>query len=74
MSLDQAPLSQQLCVTGIRGNSPIAYRLMDMGFIKGALVEILGRAPLGDPLRVRINDYIIAIRCEEAGLIDVVDV
>ena len=71
MSLAQAPHSHPFRVTGIRGGGPITYRLMEMGLIEGAQVEVLGRAPLGDPLHVRLGDYELSLRHEKAELVDI---
>ena len=42
-------------------------RLLELGFVEGALVEILHEGPLGrDPIAVRVNDTTIALRRREA--------
>ena len=41
-------------------------RLLDLGFIPGASVEILQKSPLGDPVAYRINSMTIALRREES--------
>ena len=42
-------------------------RLLELGFVEGAEVEILHEGPLGrDPIAVRVNDYTIALRRREA--------
>ena len=46
-------------------------RLMEMGLIEGACVEVVGRAPLGDPLHLRLGDYELSLRRAEAELIDI---
>jgi ferrous iron transport protein A len=71
MLLAIAPLSETLRVTGVRAGGAIGCRLMEMGLIEGALVQVVGRAPLGDPLRVRLGDYELSLRSTEAGLVDV---
>lgn len=71
MSLVHAPLSRGVRVTGVRGDGPMSFRLMEMGLIEGARVEVVGRAPLGDPLHLRLGDYELSLRCEEAALVDV---
>jgi Fe2+ transport system protein FeoA len=71
VSLAQVRRSHPVRVIGIRGGGPMAYRLMEMGLIEGALVEVLGRAPLGDPLHVRLGDYELSLRNAEAALVDV---
>ena len=74
MSLARIPLCQRMRVTGIRGGGPRTYRLMEMGLIEGAHVEVVGRAPLGDPLQLRVGDYELSVRCDEAELIDVAEI
>lgn len=73
MSLARAPLARSLRVIGIRSNASMSYRLMEMGLIEGAQVEILRRAPLGDPLHVRLGDYELSLRACDANLVDVSD-
>jgi Fe2+ transport system protein FeoA len=52
----------------------MTFRLMEMGLIEGACVEVVGRAPLGDPLHVRLGDYELSLRREEAELVDIVGI
>jgi ferrous iron transport protein A len=40
--------------------------LMSMGFVKGAEIKLEEIAPLGDPLKVKVKGYDIALRKEEA--------
>jgi ferrous iron transport protein A len=44
-------------------------RLHEMGFDEGVDVEVLHRAPLGDPIALRVGNMTIAIRRAEAALI-----
>jgi Fe2+ transport system protein FeoA len=44
---------------------------MEMGLIEGAEVELVRRAPLGDPVQLRLGDYELSIRSTEAALVDV---
>ena len=45
----------------------IERRLLELGFVEGARVEILHEGPLGrDPIAVRVNDATIALRRREA--------
>lgn len=37
-------------------------RLFDLGFVPGAVVECVRRAPLGDPTVYRVADFEIALR------------
>jgi ferrous iron transport protein A len=71
MSLDGVPLGARCRVTGIRSGSPLSFRLMEMGLIEGAEVEVVCRAPLGDPLQLRVGDYDLSLRSSDAAIIDV---
>ena len=45
-------------------------RLLEMGFVEGARVEILHEGPFGrDPLAVRVDDITVALRRRDADVI-----
>jgi ferrous iron transport protein A len=45
----------------------VERRLLELGFVEGARVEILHEGPLGrDPIAVRVNNTTIALRRREA--------
>ena len=45
-------------------------RLLEMGFVEGAKVEILHEGPFGrDPLAVRVDDITVALRRREADVV-----
>jgi ferrous iron transport protein A len=45
----------------------LEQRLLELGFVEGAAVEVLHEGPLGgDPIAVRVNDTTIALRRREA--------
>lgn len=50
-------------------NTQIRKRMLEMGLIPGTVVEMERLAPLGDPLEIRIKDYHLSLRKEEAALI-----
>lgn len=50
-------------VSGFADLSPdTAARLLELGFDEGAEVEALHRAPLGDPIAVRVDGATVALR------------
>lgn len=71
MSLVGMPPATRCRVLGVRTGSPLSYRLMEMGVIEGTELEVVCRAPLGDPLQIRLGDYDLSLRSSEAELIDV---
>ncbi len=53
-------------VVRISGKGPLLRRLMDMGFVKGEIVKVVRKAPLGDPIEFEVKGYNISLRKEEA--------
>ncbi|SDB41399.1 ferrous iron transport protein A [Desulfonatronum thiosulfatophilum] len=54
-----------------RAVGAIRQRLLDLGFVPNAEVEMIRCATLGDPLEMRVGDYYVTLRKREADLIDV---
>ncbi|NLZ17162.1 MAG: ferrous iron transport protein A [Desulfobulbaceae bacterium] len=46
-------------------------RLLDLGFVPQAQVDVIRRAPLGDPIECRVANFKVALRVAEAALIEV---
>ena len=51
--------------------SKLRVKLMEMGVIKGRILTVLYRAPFGDPMAIDIDGYVLSLRKDEAGLVDV---
>jgi Fe2+ transport system protein FeoA len=50
----------------------VRQRLLELGMTKGALVEFIRTAPMGDPIEVRIKGYRLSLRRMEAEAVFVV--
>lgn len=50
-------------------NSTLTLKLLEMGFLPGSAVRLNFKAPLGDPISVRVSGYNISIRLDEAAMI-----
>ena len=46
---------------------PSAQRLMQLGMIKGEIIELLRSAPGGDPIEYRVMGYNLSLRKDEAA-------
>lgn len=46
-------------------------RLVEMGITPGTRVSISRRAPLGDPMEIRLRGYVLTLREEDARKIQV---
>lgn len=47
-------------------------RLSDLGLAPGEAFEYFGRAPLGEPIFICVRETVLALRMEEAALIEIV--
>lgn len=62
------------CCAKIRchhAHGAIRQRLLDLGFIPNSKIDIIRRAPLGDPIECRVANYKVALRGSEAAFIEV---
>jgi ferrous iron transport protein A len=71
LSLDQLERGQRATVTALAGDDSIIQRLLEMGLLEGEEIEVLGFAPLGDPMEIRLRDYRLSLRRSEAARITV---
>lgn len=62
-------IGEKIIVKGLNKESLVKRRLMDMGITPGVLVEVTGKAPLGDPIEVLVRGYKLTLRKEEADAI-----
>lgn len=42
-----------------------------MGFYVGKEIEIIYKAPFGDPIAIQVGDYVLSMRKNEAQLIEI---
>ena len=71
MTLDTLPLGQEAVITAVGGEGALRLRLLDMGLIPKTAVRVEKIAPLGDPIELRVRDYALSLRKEDARNISV---
>jgi ferrous iron transport protein A len=69
--LDELGVGHRARVDAIRGEDVLVQRLMEMGLLEGEEVEVIGFAPLGDPMEIRLRDYRLSLRRNEAARVRV---
>lgn len=53
-------------VVAVGGDTEVRRRLLEMGFCNGTTVEVVRRAPLGDPIEFRLRGYYLSLRGDQA--------
>jgi ferrous iron transport protein A len=55
----------------VKAAGELGRRIRDMGLVPGTPLAILGRAPLLDPVAIRLRGFTLTLRNNEADHIDV---
>lgn len=69
--LHQTRPGEQTVIVALEGDRASRQRLMDLGLVPGTKVEAVRRSPLGDPTLYRVRSTLVALRREDAALIQV---
>ena len=71
MRLAELGLAQKAIVSSVAGADEVSVRLLEMGLTPGALVELIGVAPMGDPIELELRGYRLSVRRREAERVEV---
>ena len=71
MTLDKLRVGQTATVKKIHNQSTERRRLLDLGILPGTRIENVMPSPLGDPTAYRVRSSVIALRREQAQLIEI---
>jgi len=71
MTLDQIGIGLTAIVTNLHSVDAERRRLLDLGILPGTRIETVMRSPLGDPIAYRIRGSVVALRREQARMIEV---
>lgn len=55
----------------VSGTGDMGRRIREMGLVPGATIQIQGRAPLKDPVAIKLRDFILTLRNREADFVTV---
>lgn len=68
-TLAQLPLRSPAVIEAVAGDRAFRRRLLELGFLPGVAVEVLGIAPMGDPMDLLIRGCRFSLRRGEASSI-----
>lgn len=71
MTLNNLEIGERAIVKNILNKSQERRRLVDLGILPGTVIENVMLSPLGDPVAYRIRNSVIALRSEQAALIEI---
>jgi ferrous iron transport protein A len=65
-SIKELPAGASAVIEKIKATGELGRRLRDMGLSPGIPLILLGRAPLADPLEIKIRGFNLCLRNSEA--------
>lgn len=71
LTLDLLPIARLARVVAVDWTQPAGERLLSLGLLPESEVTILGVAPLGDPIAIRVGNLRLAIRRGDAACVTV---
>ena len=71
LTMRQMSENQSGTITSVRAGGEMGRRIRDMGLIPGAEVKIQGKAPLNDPVALKVMGFTLTLRNNEADYIEV---
>lgn len=71
MRLAELAVGTEASVTAVSGTGSFRRRLLELGILPGTRVEVIGVAPLGDPLELLVRGSSLSIRRAEAASVEV---
>ncbi len=70
-SIRQLQLHDKARIISISAGGELGRRIRDMGLVTGTEIEVVGRAPLKDPVAIRLRGFTLTLRNNEADHITV---
>ena len=71
MTLNELKTGDSAIIKTVGGEGALRCRLLDMGLTPRTVVTLQKRAPMGDPLEIRVRGYELTLRAEDAKKIEV---
>lgn len=72
MNLSELNNGEKGVIVKVKGHGSFQKRIMEMGFVKGQVVEMIKNAPFRGPIEYQVMGYHVSLRKNEARLIEVV--
>ncbi len=71
MTLNNLKTGQTGIVKSLNNEAAERRRLFDLGILPGTKIENVMPSPLGDPIAYRVRNSVIALRREQARLVEI---
>ena len=72
MTLTDLNPGETATINGIRGNSHLQNRLVELGLLSGTEVRMVKKPPFNGPIEIKIRNSYLTIRWNDARQVDLV--
>lgn len=66
VSMRNMKVGQRGAIARVKGGGELGIRIREMGIVPGADIEIVGHAPLKDPVHIKLYGHDLTLRNNEA--------
>ena len=70
-TLKETKIGEKVVARKIGGDGALRQHFLDMGIIPGTEITVVKYAPMGDPVELLLHGYVLTLRLEDAGKIEV---
>ena len=67
----QMQTNQNGTIISVKADGELGMRIREMGLVPGTQIKIQGRAPLYDPVSLKVRGFVLSLRNSEADFIEV---
>lgn len=71
INLRKMAINQSGCIVAVKVGGELGRRIREMGLVPGTEITVKQRAPLNDPVALRVMDGTLTLRNNEADYIEV---
>ena len=71
MTLDKLEVGKDAVIESVGGKGALRRHFLDMGLTPGTEVTMMKKAPMGDPIELRLRSYELTLRLADAAQIEI---
>ena len=71
MFLNELEIGEKALVAKLENSEKIKNRLKNMGLVNGVKIRVVRKAPFNGPIEIKLRDFYLALRVDDAKYIKV---
>ncbi|MDH4945221.1 FeoA family protein [Sulfurimonas sp. C5] len=74
MRLNECSVGKKLKILKLHADETLKHRLISFGIMKHAVIELIGEAPRKKTIEIKVGNMQVALRAQEAKMIEVEEI